>query len=134
MTNPRALFIAVALIHIAFFCEAQIAKQRSIHVIVALCDNRYQGIVPVPKHLGDGDNPRTNLYWGAAFGVKNFFKLSKQWKLISEKQKPTSAILETCTFQGDGVILVADAYRGKEIKIAIADFLDNAAGLNTKAN
>lgn len=134
MMNARAFSLAILLILFTFFGEAQNANQKLIHVIVALCDNRYQGIIPVPEHLGNGDSPATNLYWGAAFGVKNFFKLSEQWKLISEKQKPASAILERCTFQRDGVILVADAYRGKEIKIAIADFLDNAAGLNTKAN
>jgi len=44
-----------------------------IHVFVALADNVNQGIVPVSPSLGDGDNPKTNLYWGAAFGVKTFF-------------------------------------------------------------
>jgi hypothetical protein len=41
-----------------------------IHVIVALCDNLHQGIVPVPKRLGNGQDARSNLYWGAAFGVR----------------------------------------------------------------
>src|SRR5207249_4829544 len=36
-----------------------------IHVVVALCDNQYQGIVPVPALIGNGDNPAKNLYWGA---------------------------------------------------------------------
>ena len=35
---------------------------RVVHVIVALCDNRYQGIVPVPERIGNGDDPRNNLY------------------------------------------------------------------------
>ena len=45
-------------------------------------------------------------------------------------QKPRPAILERCIFshkQAD-VYLVADAYRGIEIKEAIWDFLDSAAG------
>ncbi|HEY7160934.1 MAG TPA: hypothetical protein VH815_06720 [Acidobacteriota bacterium] len=134
MRNAKVFFIAALVLLFAFFGEAQNAKEKLIHVIVALCDNRYQGIVPVPERLGNGDSPGTNLYWGAAFGVKNFFKLSKKWKLISEKQKPTTTILERCTFQRDEVVLVADAYRGREIKIAIADFLDKAAGFNSKAN
>src|SRR5262245_25297618 len=44
-----------------------------IHVFVALADNVNQGIVPVSASLGNGDNPTTNLYWGAAFGIRSFF-------------------------------------------------------------
>ncbi len=55
---------------------------RLIHVLVALCDIEHQGIVPVPVKNGNGDDPANNLYWGAAFGVKNFFKRSQDWKLI----------------------------------------------------
>gem|GEM_PF-2135803 len=40
-------------------------KIRTIHVCVALCDNEHQGIVPVPKTLGDGHDPANNLYWAA---------------------------------------------------------------------
>ena len=47
------------------------------HVYVALCDNTYQGIVPVPKNLGDGQAPATNLYWGARYGVKTFLSSSR---------------------------------------------------------
>jgi hypothetical protein len=133
------MVVARIIVAIGIFLAASIEAQtpnidtKTIHVIVALCDNRYQGIVPVPKHLGDGDIPATNLYWGAAYGVKNFFKLSRQWKLISENQKPSSAILERCIFQRDDVTLIADAYRGREIKKAIADFFNYSAGINTQA-
>ncbi|RYD88183.1 MAG: hypothetical protein EOP54_27665 [Sphingobacteriales bacterium] len=30
------------------------ADVKVIHVFVALCDNKYQGIVPVPKAIGNG--------------------------------------------------------------------------------
>jgi hypothetical protein len=128
------MIVVRSLVAIGIFLTASIEAQtanpgsRTIHVIVALCDNQYQGIVPVPKYLGDGDNPATNLYWGAAYGVKTFFKRSEKWKLLSENLKPTSAILERCVFQYDGVVLVADAYRGREIKTAIANFFSYAAG------
>src|SRR5688572_17761463 len=56
-----------------------------IHVFVALADNVNQGIVPVSATLGNGDNPATNLYWGAAFGIKTFFSRNKDWQLISVK-------------------------------------------------
>src|SRR5688572_22630666 len=56
-----------------------------IHVFVALADNVNQSIVPVSASLGNGDNPTTNLYWGAAFGIKTFFSRNKDWQLISVK-------------------------------------------------
>ena len=101
-----------------------------IHVFVALCDNVNQGIVPVSASLGNGDNPATNLYWGAAFGVKTFFEKSKDWELVSEKQNPSPAILDRLIFKRRGaeVFMVADAYRGKEISQAIWDFLEASSG------
>src|SRR5262245_36762018 len=59
-----------------------------IHVLVALCDNESQGIVPVPARIGNGDDPANNLYWGARFGVKTFFKRASDWKLIAETRNP----------------------------------------------
>lgn len=101
-----------------------------IHVIVALCDNEYQGIVPVPPSLGNGDDPPSNLYWGAGYGVKSFFKKSKDWTLISEVKNPTPEILERCVFKRKDreVHMVADAYRGREIKRSTIDFLDYSSG------
>lgn len=101
-----------------------------VHVFVALCDNVNQGIVPAPPSLGNRDNPVSNLYWGAAFGVKTFFKKSKDWQLIADIQKPQPAILERCVFKHKtrDVFVVADAYRGKEIRQATTDFLEAASG------
>jgi hypothetical protein len=101
-----------------------------IHVFVALCDNVNQGIVPVSASLGNGDNAATNLYWGAAFGVKTFFSKSKDWELVLEKQNPSPAILDRLIFKRKGaeVFMVADAYRGKEISQAIWDFLEASSG------
>ena len=45
---------------------------KTIHVFVALCDNRYQGIVPVPASIGNGQDTKNNLYWGAGYGIKAF--------------------------------------------------------------
>jgi len=33
-----------------------------VHIVVALSDNENQGLVSVPSHLGNGQNPRENLY------------------------------------------------------------------------
>lgn len=101
-----------------------------IHVFVALCDNVNQGIVPVSASLGNGDNPATNLYWGAAFGVKTFFSRHRDWELVSETKNPSAAILVRAIFKRKDrdVFVVADAYRGKEIAQATWDFLEAAAG------
>jgi hypothetical protein len=103
---------------------------RTIHVFVALADNKNQGIVPVAAILGDGDDPKHNLYWGSSYGVKTYFARSADWQLIASSLRPKPAILERCIFKhrGQNVYLVADAYQGKQIKQAIVDFLDSAAG------
>jgi len=103
---------------------------RSIHVFVALCDNDSQGIVPVPKQLGNGDDPRNNLYWGALYGVKTFLRKDPRWTLIDTRTKPARDILERCIFRHNrrGVYLVADAWRGASIKKAVKAFLAASAG------
>src|SRR5689334_5354147 len=70
-----------------------------IHVFVALADNVNQGIVPVSATLGNGDNATTNLYWGAAFGVRTFFTKNKDWELISVTSSPSATIIERCIFK-----------------------------------
>jgi hypothetical protein len=101
-----------------------------IHVVVALCDNQYQGIVPVPARIGNGDDPANNLYWGAAYGVKSFFSKSKEWARLPDAAPPKPAVLERVVFKhrSRDVYLVADAYRGREIKQGTVDFLGFASG------
>ena len=103
-----------------------------IHAFVALCDNVHQGIVPVSATLGNGDDAQGNLYWGAAFGVKTFFSKSRDWRVISCQSGPDDGqyIIERCVFkrQDREAFLVADAYRGSEIKRATQTFLQAAAG------
>ncbi|HLM58993.1 MAG TPA: hypothetical protein VK422_23010 [Pyrinomonadaceae bacterium] len=100
------------------------------YVVVALCDNVNQGIVPVPAALGNGDDPARNLYWGARFGVKTFFRASRDWQLLSARPDPGPHVLERVVFKHrrQDAYLVADAYRGAEIRQATADFLEAASG------
>src|SRR5215471_6376032 len=80
----------------------QPAKRNSgklIHVLVALCDNKHQGIVPVPARIGDGGDPANNLYWGARFGVKTIFKRASDWKSFAEGRNPRAEILERLIFK-----------------------------------
>jgi hypothetical protein len=103
---------------------------RIIHVLVALCDNENQGIVPVAPKLGNGEDLKNNLYWGARYGVKTFFKHSNHWQLLESIKKPSGPILERCVFKHNKskTYMVADAYRGIKIKKCIMDYLDFVAG------
>jgi hypothetical protein len=108
----------------------QVPGVRTIHVFVALADNQHQGIVPVAPTLGNGDDAELNLYWGSAYGVKTYFSRSQEWERISCVLIPRAEILERCVFKYKKAqaYLIADAYRGIEIKQAVGDFLDSAAG------
>ena len=103
---------------------------RTIHVFVALADNKNQGIVPVAAILGNGEDPQHNLYWGSAYGYKTFFSRSADWHLVASYLKPRPEIMERCVFKHRtaNVYLVADAYQGSKIRQAIVDFLEAAAG------
>ncbi|MCS4305138.1 hypothetical protein [Chryseobacterium sp. BIGb0232] len=103
---------------------------KTIHVLVALCDNKYQGIVPVPEKIGNGQDPDQNLYWGAGYGVRTYFKKSKEWKLLKTEKKD-SIRMERLIFQHTSKknhYLVADAYDGQYIKNCTKDFLYSSSG------
>jgi hypothetical protein len=104
---------------------------QTIHIYVALCDNKYQGIVPVPASIGNGQDPNSNLYWGCDNGIRTYFKRSREWKLVSRSKKDR-IILERLVFKHftKNVYLVADAYDGKEIRKTTEDFLAASAGGN----
>src|SRR4051794_20962865 len=93
---PLRLALALFLIaSAATGAEPAVRSQgKVIHVVVALCDNQFQGIVPVPARIGNGDDPANNLYWGAAFGVKTFFRKAGDWTLVAETRSTSAAALE----------------------------------------
>lgn len=102
---------------------------KTIHIFVALCDNKYQGIVPVPAKIGNGQDPGNNLYWGCGFGVKTYFKNSKDWALL-KTQKLDAVRLERLVFKHtrSNFYLIADAYDGKYIQKCTKDFLQSSSG------
>jgi hypothetical protein len=114
----------------SLFLTGQESRPRTVHVFVALADNQHQGIVPVPARLGNGDDAEQNLYWGSAYGVKAFFARSAEWSLLRCSAKPKVEVLERCVFKHHktNTYMVADAYRGSEIREAILDFFDAASG------
>jgi hypothetical protein len=103
---------------------------QTIHIFVALCDNKYQGIVPVPKAIGNGQDPNNNLYWGCGYGIRTYFKKSKEWKFL-RSQKIDSTLMERIVFKhvSKKFYLVADAYNGKEIEKCTREFFQSTAGI-----
>ena len=129
-------FLRVLLICVTCVCGAVGVcgqqRPRVVHVFVALADNVHQGIATVPAALGNGDDPGRNLYWGAAYGVRTYFRKSTEWNEIAVIQNPSAAVLQRAVFYdaSHNVFLIADAYQGREIKEAIVDFSQAAAGIN----
>jgi hypothetical protein len=120
----------LCIVFCSSFAAPAHAELKSVHVYVALADNQHQGIVPVPARLGDGEDARNNLYWGALYGVKGFLLRSKAWTLVSTTNGPSRHVLERCIFYNKAlnVRLVAEAYRGRAIKACVRDFLVAVGG------
>lgn len=107
---------------------------KTIHVFVALCDNEFQGIAKVPAKIGNGKDPRLNLYWGAGYGMKSFFKLkTDDWVLVQQLESADPFILDRLVFKHatKDVFLLADAYDGEQIKYCTRKFLEAANGQNS---
>ena len=102
---------------------------KTIHVFVALCDNKYQGILPVPAKIGNGQDLNNNLYWGCSGGVRSYFKNSNDWVLL-KRYFVDSIRLERIVFKNksENCYIVADAYDGRYIKKCTVDFLRSASG------
>ena len=125
MRTIWTIFIAGLLSSLTF------AQERTIHVFVALCDNENQGIIAVQPKLGNGKDPRNNLYCGAAYGVKSYFKyLTNDWRLVESIRTENPSILERLLFKHatEDVYLLADAYDGAKIKTCVEDFLKASNG------
>lgn len=107
-----------------------------IQVSVALADNKHQWIVPVPASIGNGQDARTNLYWGARYGLKTYMTRDGGWKQVSTTRPADKRILERIvlrkSFTRKGrmvrVYLVADAWDGRYIGDTIAQILKYNAG------
>jgi len=109
-----------------------------VHVVVALADNESQGIVKVKPELGNGADPKNNLYWGAMFGVRSFMTQRAGWKVVPERPEPPRrrAILDRLVMhlsllsagRAIEVYVVAEAWGGSEIRGATMRFLRLAAG------
>lgn len=126
MTIPYCLpFIAiVCLVAVPSRAREEVEPTRSIRVFVALCDNKTQGIIPVGERIGNGDDPDNNLYWGCSDGFGSYFKKSKHWKIEKSEKDLSHRILRrlTLSHKESNLTLVAEAYRGSEIRSAYLAF------------
>jgi len=112
--------------------DAAAGKPLVAHVVVALCDNEFQGIVPVPAKLGDGDSPQSNLYWGAMYGVRSYFRKQPGWQSVAIPASRDARVLDRVLFRRElvrngkpvQVLLVAEAWRGRHIADAIRHYLE----------
>lgn len=120
--------------------DVRTGKPVVIHVSVALADNRYQGIVPVPSTLGNGQEPRSNLYWGARYGLMTYFLRDGGWKLLLRTKPADKRILQRIILRKVyyrrgrrvSVYLVADAWNGRYINEALRQFLRYSAGYDAR--
>jgi hypothetical protein len=110
-----------------------------VHVVVALCDNLHQGIVPVPKGIGNGQDPRSNLYWGAGYGVRSYFSRKAGYALrqLTFSGQVLDKIVLSKELPGTGrtakLVIVAEAWDGSAMPAAITRFLRLAAGQDTES-
>ncbi|MDD5462744.1 MAG: hypothetical protein PHG00_14115 [Methylococcales bacterium] len=128
MITLRSVYLFNILFAALLPSYASAMPNTHIHVIVSLVDNVSQGIVPVPARIGNGDDPHTNLYWGAAYGVKTFLSKANGWQKLGCEKGISDTILERCRFVWeDKLTVTADAYRGSRIDQAMLDFIQQAA-------
>jgi hypothetical protein len=135
---PIAMPGAVAATPSADRINADVRARRPLvaHVLVALCDNRHQGIVPVPARLGNGQNPNENLYWGARYGVRGYFRRLAGWRETKLMARPQAPILDRAVYVreagGRRIVLIADAWDGASMKETVTAFLEAASGRNVE--
>ncbi|MFH2010709.1 MAG: hypothetical protein ABI333_29175 [bacterium] len=77
--------------------DLRAGKPLVVTVYVALCDNR--AIACGSKRLGNGDRPRTNLYWGGAAGLRAYFDHRRGYKRVFLDQGDSKVVLERVVYR-----------------------------------
>ena len=127
-----AIFMAPS--NVAERMEKDVAAGKPLvaHVVVVLADNKHQGIVPVPEKLGNGQDPRNNLYWGALYGLRTHLIRKAQWVLVAKTKNPAKYILERLLLQkqmGDRTIqVIAEAWDGAHMSEALDHYFACVSG------
>jgi hypothetical protein len=98
-----------------------------VRVYVALCDNASQGIVPVKNPaICDGDVPEHNIYWGTRGGLSGFTRAAG-FRLVESTRPEAGPIAVRSVWRkrvrSIDIELEGLAYRGREIRTAMLDFV-----------
>jgi hypothetical protein len=122
-------------------------KPLVVQVHVPLCDNN---IITCGGHgLGDGDNPRTNLYWKTSGGFLGWFgRRDSGWKQVMDRPadgdvldvrvwkktvKPGGALARRGVRRSFPVYVVAYAWRGSAIRDAMDAYTRDLWGGEARA-
>lgn len=124
MTLRCITFVLLFVIHLNGACAQADEDAQTIRVFIALCDNNTQGIMPVGAKIGDGDQPDENLYWDCSDGFGLYFKKSPHCKVVESEKEISEQILRRMTLRhkSSPITLIADAYRGSEMRQCYLDF------------
>jgi hypothetical protein len=81
----------------------------------------------VYQDWADGTNPKSNVYWGAGYGLKTYFKRYDNWKVIYQKDSISEFVAERVVFAKTfvnkaQVYLIADAYFGYGMEFCLNDY------------
>ena len=124
MLNRRSAIIGgLAAGAISLNPASVLANNQKARIIVSLADNTHQGIVPVPAFLGNGQDPKSNLYWGAMYGLKTFLKRQSDWTVQSVSSE-TPQILDKIklTYKNNPIEISAEAWDGAHQKDALKSY------------
>lgn len=127
MIRPLLFFLFLSL------CSLPSRAQRTVHVLVPLCDLEKQGVLSDSEKLCSGGDPDDNLYWGARYGVRSFFEGQEEWKVLSSS-KGRDSIVERVLFSHDSsnTYMLAEAYHGGRMPACLKDFLSYVNGMGKK--
>ncbi|MCB1053708.1 MAG: hypothetical protein H6510_02745 [Acidobacteria bacterium] len=103
-------------------------SDRVVHVLVPLCDNANQGIVPVSASLGNGRDLRNNLYWGALYGMKTHLLRRPRVTKISDQRFEDGPLAERLVLKWGENWVVLDAYWGDHMEACLQSLFDYAGG------
>ena len=119
-------FACLASLQSRTFAFAEELKPKTVRIIACLADNRNQGIVPISAQLGNGQDPKNNLYWGALYGVKSYFSRHADWEKIASEVERGPHQLDYIEFQlkdtTTPVSIKAEAWDGAHMDKAISRF------------
>ena len=119
-------FACLASLQSRTFAFAEELEPKTVRIIVCLADNRNQGIVPISAQLGNGQDPKNNLYWGALYGVKSYFSRHADWEKIASEVERGPHQLDYIEFQlkdtTTPVSIKAEAWDGAHMDKAISRF------------